>query len=166
MCIAAAPLLLIQTAVGIGSAIAGHVGQQRAAKAQERAIRTGYNNQVAQLENQRREQNIQARTEMSERARQAMIERARLRAASAEGGATGNTMDQIMGANEFAAGQDMAMMSENARNRNRQSAQEGIAMQSRATSELNQIERPSLLSTGLQIAGIAANAGQEYRKIK
>lgn len=95
-----------------------------------------------------------------------MIERARLRAASAEGGVGGNSIDRIMGENEFNLGQDLSMMTENARNVNRQSSMEGMAMQAQAQSRLNQIERPSLLNTGLQIAGIGVSAGQQYSKTR
>jgi hypothetical protein len=78
----------------------------------------------------------------------------------------GNTIDQIFGAADFSAGQDMAMMQENARNVNRQSAMVGEGMRARTQGQLNTIERPSMLNTGLQIAGIGMGAAQQYRKIK
>jgi hypothetical protein len=159
-------MLAINAAVGAASALAAHSGQRQMAKAQERSTMAAYHNGVAQLENQRREQGVQTQTQMSERARQAMLERGRLRAASAEGGAGGNSIDRIMGSNEFALGQDLAMMSENSRNTARQSAQEGMGMQAQAQSRLNQIERPSILNTGLQIAGIGMSAASDYKKIK
>lgn len=159
-------LLAISSAVSVASTLAAHVGQGQVAKQQDRAVRTDYNMGVAQLERQRLEQNVQSRTEMGDRARQAMIERSRLRAASAEGGVGGNSIDRIFGTHATATSQDMAMMSENARNVNRQSAMGGMSMQASATGRLNQIERPSVLNTGLQIAGIGVGAAQQYKKIK
>ena len=162
---ASTTMLAIQTAVSIGSAVMAFVGQKQAAKKQEKAAMTAYNNDRAQLEEQRRQEGLQARQQMSERGKQALFERARLRAASAEGGVGGNSIDRIFNENSFAAGQDMATMQENARNGVRQSMQQGEAMRSTAQSRLNAIERPSMLSTGLQIAGIGADAYSKYKKI-
>lgn len=166
MCVAAAPLLMIQTAMSVAGAVMSYVGQQQQAKKQERAVMDSYNSQTAQLQEQRRQQNVEAQQQMSERGRQALFERARLRAASAEGGTGGNSVDRIFGAADFQAGQDVAMMQENARNVSRQSALEGQALHSQAQSRLNTIERPSLLNTGLQIAGIGMDSYNKYQKIK
>jgi hypothetical protein len=160
------PTLIISTALSIASSAAAHDGQRKQAKAQTKAIQEGHNMANAQLEEQRRQQNVQARSDMSERAKQAMTERARLRAASAEGGLMGNSIDQIFGNQAFNTNQDLAMMTENARNVGRQSTIVGTAMSSRAKGNLNQVQHPSLLNTGLQIAGIGVGAKQQYNKIK
>jgi hypothetical protein len=160
------PTLMISTALSIASAAAAHQGQKQQAKAQTQAITSGYNMDVAQLQEQRRQQNVQSRTDMSERAKQAMTERARLRAASAEGGLMGNSIDQIFGTQATQTNQDLAMMTENARNVGRQSTMVGTGMASRAQGNLNQVQHPSLLNTGLQIAGIGVGAKQQYNKIK
>lgn len=169
MCVAAIPagaMLAINAAVGAASALAAHAGQQQMAKAQESAARTSYNMGVSQLERQRLEQNTQAQVQMSERARQAMIERGRLRAAMPGAGVEGGSIDRIAGNHEYMVNRDLAMMTENSRNTARQSAQEGIGMQAQAQSRLNQIERPSILNTGLQIAGVGLDAASDYKKIK
>ena len=160
------PTLIISTALSIASSAAAHDGQKKSAKAQTKAITSGHNMANAQLEEQRRQQNVQSRNDMSERAKQAMTERARLRAASAEGGLMGNSIDQIFGTQATQTSQDLAMMTENARNAGRQSTMVGTAMSSRAKGNLNQVQHPSLLNTGLQIAGIGVGASQQYNKIK
>jgi hypothetical protein len=161
-----ATLLAIGTAISAATAVSSYQGQKKSAQAQTKAIQEGHNTANAQLEEQRRQQNVQARTDMSERAKQAMTERARLRAASAEGGLMGNSLDQIFGNQAFNTNQDLAMMTENARNVGRQSTMEGIGMASAAQGRMNQVQHPSLLNTGLQIAGIGVGAKQEYNKIK
>lgn len=159
-------LLAISTAISVASTAMSYIGQKQQAKNQERAATTAYNNDRAQLEEQRRQEGVSAREEMSQRGKDAMQARATLRAASADGGIGGNVVDRIMTGNEAAAGQDIAMMKENGRNTARQSGHQGIAMQSQAQSRLNAIERPSLLGTGLQIAGTVVGAKQQYNKIK
>jgi hypothetical protein len=161
-----ATLLAIGTAISAATAVSSYQGQKKSAQAQTKAIQEGHNMANAQLEEQRRQQNVQARTDMSERAKQAMTERARLRAASAEGGLMGNSIDQIFGNQAFNTNQDLAMMTENARNVGRQSTMEGIGMASAAQGRMNQVQNPSFLNTGLQIAGIGVGAKQEYNKIK
>lgn len=167
MCLpVAAPVLLaIQTATAVAGAVFSHIGQQQAANAQEKAIKQGYNSQVSQLNEKNRQEQVKAGQEMSERARQAMFERARLRAASAEGGLGGISVDNIFSANEWALGQDLATMNENYRNTARQSVMEGTAMRAEAQSRLTSIERPSILNTGLQIASIGLDSAQQYSKL-
>ena len=78
----------------------------------------------------------------------------------------GNSIDQIFGTQATQTNQDLAMMTENARNVGRQSTMVGTGMASRAQGNLNQVQHPSLLNTGLQIAGIGVGAKQQYNKIK
>ena len=162
MCEPTTILAIVSLAIGAASAAQANKAQTKAANNANQAATTAYNLDNAQLENQRREANVAQRSEMSLRAQQALAERSRLRAAGAEGGLEGNSIDRIYGANEFALGQDMATLTENASNQNRQSSMEGIAGQSRLQSRLNQIERPSNLMTGLQIGSAAFGAYDSY----
>lgn len=164
--IPATTMLAAQTAVGVAGALAAHAGQASAARAQTKAATASYNSSMAQLAEQRRQQGVQTQTEMSERAKQAMIERGRLNAASAEGGVIGTSINRIKSANEYAYGSDLAMMRENYTNTSRQSVLEGQAMGATYQSRLSQIERPSILNTGLQIAGVGLDAASQYKKLK
>lgn len=165
MCVPAAAVPLIQAGFAAASTVMAYQGQQRAASAQAEAANSAHNASMMQLEEQRRQVNMQTSQEMSERGRQALMERGRLRAAAAEGGVGGNSISRIFGANEFNYGQDLAMMQVNNRNVMRQSAAEASGIAAQTQSRLNSIERPSLLNAGLQIAGIGMEGYSKYKKI-
>lgn len=144
------------TLLAIGSAVAGHVAQAQQASAERKAARQAYASEQAQINEKYRQENAEISQEMSQRAHEAMVERGRLRAAYSEGGLSGNSLDNILRTNEFALGGDLSTMEANRGNVKRQTYAELHGARAAAQSRLNQAQSPSILSTGLQIAGSVA----------
>lgn len=125
------------------SAGVGLYRAERNADRQAAAVR-----QAAEI--QQDEINDQLSVEANQRARAARAERARIRAASAETGLTGTTIGSLLRDVDFQAGMDIALMEQNAGNRQR-------AADSQTRSRLNAIPQPDFIGTAL-------NAGlQIYR---
>lgn len=111
---------------------------KRNADKQERASKK------AQAEREKQIQE-QLTDETNDRRRKARKERARLRAASAESGLGGVTLNTLLNDVDFQAGTDVANLAKNAGNATRNS-------RTQLQSTLNQIEQPDY-------AGAVANAG-------
>lgn len=93
----------------------------------------------------------QASVDTVERQRQARAERARLRAASAESGAVGISIDEVLDNVDFQSGMDTSLIDQNLDNGRRASS-------ANLQSNLNRVEQPdylgAALNTGLQITSI------------
>lgn len=143
----------IMLAVSAASAVASYAQQQDAARKQEHAAEDNYRAQQEQLAQQQKQVNEGAAQQESERARAMLIEQGRLRVASGEAGVYGNSVDRSMNESVFNAGTDITSIENNRRNGILQSGAEGNALRARAQGIINTSQRPSLIGTGLQIAG-------------
>lgn len=155
------PTMGIATAsllVGVASSVAGFVQQGQQAKAQQKSVEANYAQQTETLKLQYDQAQKQSTDEMSQRAREAMIEQARLRVIGGESGLSGGSNDRIENESQFNLGTDIASIESNRRNYMKQLGEEGKSLGAGNQSQINQIKRPSLIGTGLQIAGSAVDA--------
>lgn len=102
MCVDPATASLI---LGGVSAAASFVGSNQQANAQARLIEESNRQNNAALAARQQEEFSQASEEMSDVAREALLERARIRAASAEAGVAGFTLDSLLGESSMAESQ-------------------------------------------------------------
>lgn len=154
MCIPAAAALFIAQA---GQAVMSYAGQKQQAKAQENAIRANDAQQMQTMEVQQWQARGAASEQMSERAKAAATERARLTVLSAESGLAGANTDRMFNESAFNAGQDITSIQRNARNTQQQQELEKKSLRTQNEGKFNTIQRPSILGTGLQIAGSYAD---------
>jgi hypothetical protein len=148
------------------TAVVGYIQQSEAADAQESAVQANYAQQQDALNKQYDQTQQQAKQQVSERAREAMVERARLRVFAGEAGVAGVSSSRIEGISQMREGTDIATIESNRKNTLDQLYQEGKGVRAQNQSRLNSINRPSLLGTGLQIAGSVAGAATEQERLK
>lgn len=162
--ITAGELAAASLAVGVLSAGASFAQQADQASKTDKAAKENYAQQSEALKVQYEQTQKQATDDMSERAREAMIERARLRVIGGESGLSGGSNDRIENESQFNLGTDIASIESNRQNSMRQLKEEGKSLRAGSQSQINQIKRPSLIGTGLQIAGSAVDAAttQKY----
>lgn len=162
------PTTIAIAALAIGTASAGmsYMQQSQQASAQRKATEENYAQQMKALQLQYDQTNKQTADEMSVRAREAMIESARLRAISGESGLAGISNDRIQNESQFNLGTDIASIESNRQATLKQLHQEGKSIRAGNQSQINQIKRPSLIGTGLQIAGVAASSAATYKSLK
>jgi hypothetical protein len=149
--------------VGVASSVGGFMQQGQQAKANRKALQSDYTQQMDTLQQQYKQTNQQATDEMSQRAREAMIEKAKLRVAGGESGLFGGSNDRIVNESSFNEGTDIASIESNRQNSLRQIEQEGKGIRAGSVSQISRIQRPSLIGTGLQIAGQAVETGKDYQ---
>lgn len=152
--------------VAVAGAVAGYAQAQNQAEKQEAGIRQGYAANLNQLQVQQTQINQQATDKASAASLEALRETGRLRAIGGDAGALGSSFDRQTNEVEMNTGQNIAAIEANRVSAASQSSAEGAAAQARATLQLNSIKQPSLIGTGLQIAGVgmdAARRGQQNR---
>jgi hypothetical protein len=162
MCIPAAAAGLIISTV---SAAVSYVQQDRTARQHTRAI---YEADRANLDSsleQERQVNSQATDQKSQRTREAMIERGRLRVIAAESGLEGG-LDRIERASMFNEGYDIASIESNRMNAVAQVRAERAAGRTLTGIRLASVQRPSLVGTGLQVAGAVAEYGAAQERTR
>ena len=100
--------------------------------------------------------------DMSERHKQAMIDQAESRAIAGESGALGFSTDRMMADSYMQLGQDIMSMEQNKSNRLAQLDVNNKSYRAQAQSQANEAysRAPSVVDTGLQIAGTVAGAYQ------
>lgn len=162
------PTTLMAASLAISAAGAGlsYVEGNRAAKQQQEAILKSaelQNIQTAQVYDQ---QNQAAMEESSQRHVQWLQELGRLRTIGAESGLTGATENRLENEAATAADRDISTIEANRLKGSQQTASTGVAQQRQADADLKSIKRPSLLGTGLQIAGAAVSTGMDYNRYK
>lgn len=153
-------------AIGTASAGFGFIQQGQQAKMERRAVQDNYAQQMQTLQTQYAQTNKQAMEEMSIRARENLIENARLRAFAGESGLAGISNDRIQNESMFNFGTDISSIESNRQSSLRQLYREGRETRAGATSRINQMPRPSLIGTGLQIAGVAVDSAATYKAAK
>lgn len=157
----AAQWAMASFAVSAASAVNNYYAGQAQAKASSDAAWSNYYQQSATMAEQANQIAAQSNNEMSERAIQANIEQAKLRVAAGEAGVAGNLTDMWFRDSVMQESRDMASIEANKSNRLKQNALETQGLYARAQSSSNvaSSKAPSLLGTGLQIAG----AGLDYQ---
>lgn len=153
--------------VSAASAAASYVQASDTARRQEHASQDAYDNQVGQIRNEQTQETQQASEQMSERARQAMIETGHLQALAIDSGTNGGgSNDRVTNEANFNAGQDIAAMQANASSAQRQLAEQASGSYSQAVSRDASIQQPSLIGTGLQIAGSSLSSYTSLQSAK
>jgi hypothetical protein len=146
------------TILAIASTVATTAATASSARAQTKAIEQGYAQQMETVQEQYKQIDAQASQQMTERAREAMKERARLRVIAGEFGIGGGVSeDRIMNESRFNEGTDMATIEANRMSNLKQTELEAKGMRAGSVRQLSQVKQPSLIGSGLQIAGIYAD---------
>jgi len=130
--------------MAVASTVAGAVGARKQAKGQMASSAT-------QRKAQGEEISGKAGRSMGERVKQGRAERSRLRVAAGESGVAGQSFEAQMMDSAFQEDEDLAMIGKNA-------GYEQRGSEARFQSSLAQVNNPSALETGLQIAGAGASA--------
>lgn len=159
-------IALASLAIGTASAGMGFLQQGQQAKLQRKSVEANYAQQMETLQTQYAQTNKQAVEEMSVRARESMIENSRLRAWAGESGLAGISNDRILNESQFNLGTNISSIESNRQASLRQQYREGREVRAGATSKINQMPRPSLIGTGLQIAGVAVDSAATYKAAK
>lgn len=155
----------IAIAVAAAGAAASYDSGQRQLYATTKAAHDNQEIQNKQLEEQRQQIAKQAANDETERMRASQQETSKLRVISGESGALGITSDRLLQDSKFQEGSDIATIEANKVSALKQTDLTGLSNYNQNTSTVNQAANraPTLLGTGLQIAGSAANTYMGYR---
>lgn len=153
MCTVAA----IPAAIAIGSSILSYTQQSKAADKAEHATEEQKAANLLALDEQAHQVDAQASDSMGIRAREASIERGRLAAVAADSGLGGQGATRLENASRFSEGFDITALEQNRKASQRQINRQRDAVRAGADARLASLPQPSLLGTGLQIAGAVAN---------
>jgi hypothetical protein len=127
------------TALAVASTAASIVTETKAAKTQERAIRT-------QLEQSNKEINQKATAEVNDRQRATRREQARIKVAAGEAGLQlGGSIDLLLQDSLMQGGLSNERTAQNREN-------ELLSANAEANSMLSRVEKPTLLGAGLRLA--------------
>jgi len=161
--ITAAQWAMASFAATATTAVASYVGGQSQASAQNKAAWDNYNANQAIMAEQAKQIAASANNEVSERQIQAQIEQAKLRTVAGESGVAGNLVDRWFQDSEMQESRDIASIETNKSNRLKQNNLETQGLYARAQGQANEAssKAPSLLGTGLQIAGAGAEYGRK-----
>lgn len=155
----ATQLAAASAAVSSVASIASFAAQSQSADRQSAAAQAAYDSQVTQVRNEQTQSAQAAGAQMSERARQAMIETGHLQALSNESGTNGGgSNDRVTNEANFNGGTDIATLQANAESQQRQLSMQANGAYSQAAQRMSSIQQPSLIGTGLQIAGAGLSA--------
>jgi len=141
------------TAISIFTTVAGFIGDSQAADDQDDQIleQQRLNNEALLARQQ--EVNEDATKETSEATIEARKKRATLRVAAGESGLTGNFIDTLEGGVAGDLGRTRTNIEKQRKREEKQTERELRGVKSRAQSDLNSVQRPSIVGAGLQIAG-------------
>ena len=143
------------TAISIGSSLMSFAGGQQAAADQQAATNASTQSMYDQTAVKQQEINDKYAMDEAERKKQGMIDRAQSVTTAGESGALGFTMDRLLGDSFMQEGLDMMSMETNRTNAIKQTEAENKSYQAKgnAANVTAQNQAPSLLGTGLTIAG-------------
>jgi hypothetical protein len=144
------PVTIAAVAISVVSTAYGVYATEKNADRQEKALRAAQAQEEEEIYDQKS-------VEAQERSKRARAERARLRAASAESGAVGLSIDEVLNDVDFQAGIDIANMTTNQTNTVNSSRQ-------RLNTNLNRIEQPDYIAAGLQIGQTITGGYQQAGK--
>ena len=142
----------IVMALSMASTATGLFAQRQAANAQLEALET-------QRQAQAEELSAQAEQRMGERVKKARRERARLRVAAGEAGIAGASFEAVLADSFAQQNQDLATIAKNVAFADR-------ASQARFRSAVAQVDRPTLVSSALQIGLSGAQGFQSGLQIQ
>ena len=144
-------------ALSIASAGMQYVSGQQAAANQADAIRAQTEASYKQMAEKEKQINQQYANSEAERQKQGMIERAQVKNTAGESGALGFTSDRLLKDSFMQQGTDLMSMEANRQNAIKQAELEkaGFAAKGSAATAEAYSRAPSLIGTGLQIAGDA-----------
>jgi hypothetical protein len=163
--ISATTLAITSAATSAVGSAAAYYAQSQAASRQTDAAQKAYDSQITQIKNQQTEESQAASAQMSERARQALIETGHLQALANESGTNGGgSNDRVTNEANFNAGTDIATLEANAQSQQRQLAMQATGAYSTAASRMASIQQPSLIGTGLQIAGAGLSSATGIKR--
>jgi hypothetical protein len=151
---AMASMLAISAAQTVMQTAAG----QEQAKAQQRAIAAGHDNQQALQNAQALQINKQATEQQSAAAREMIQERARLSVASGEAGIAGQSVGLAINDASMRGGQNIAAIESNRASMIAQNRAEAAGMRANAQSKANSVDYPSWIGAGLKIAGAGTSS--------
>lgn len=153
MCVWAIPI-----AIAAGSALLSYSQQRKAASKQEGATQQSREAAYEALDRQDEEIEAQAGQTAGIRAREAMIERGKLAAIAGDSGLAGQGLQRLQNESRFTEGQDLGSIEENRKRQHKQVVASRHAADANGELRLASISQPSLIGTGLQIAGSYYNA--------
>lgn len=140
-------------AVQVAATASDHEEKRSMANKQADAIKDAYRVSDTQAQERYKQVNADAAEKQSARAREARIERARIAVAAGESGLSGLNAVRLEGEAEGAAGRDFTRTETDRASSERATFLEMQGIRSRAQGQLNTIKYPSLVQSGLQIAG-------------
>ena len=156
----------LMLAMSAATAAVTYAQAEDAAEKAEKAAHDNYNQGMQTVNEQYRQQNDQATQEMSIRAQEARKEMARARVIAGESGAIGGVSDsRIAHESQMALQTDMATISANRKNANNQTHLEAKGLHAGARGQISQIRQPSLIASGLQIAGTYTESVATERRL-
>lgn len=149
--------------VGVASTVAAQDAARKSANTQADTINA--NNAAEHMDAQRTEDQLAGATaeQMSMRAIEARKNLARIQTLNGEGGG-GATGDRLANESAFNANQDQATIGDNFKKQASQLAFGGAAASRSAQSQMASIRQPSLLGTGLTIAGQGIGTYNDYQR--
>lgn len=152
-------------AIMAASAVVTYIGGQQQAKNVATASNNAAKLQYQQINEKQGQINDQSAVDQSERNKQGLLERAQMATIAGESGALGLSSDRILGDSFMQEGTDMASMEKNRQSAMKQTTWEGLQAQGQAqsTNQRAADAAPTLIGTGLQIAGDVA-VGNERAK--
>lgn len=163
-------------AISAASGVANYMAQSAQADAQEdynrqlnKNAEQAYVNDLEALRLQQVQDEKQAKQKIIQNQKEALAARSRAKTAAGEAGVSGLSVDALLADFENQEAQFKDSVVENLDNRNQQRFQESIAAGTRLQSRQNSaqpVSRPSLLGTGLQIAGSSVGTLQDYNRYK
>jgi hypothetical protein len=163
--ITATQLAIASFAASAAGSIATYAAQSSSASRQTDAAQAAYDSSVTQLRNQQVESSQAASAQMSERARQALVETGHLQALANESGTNGGgSNDRVTNEAAFNAGTDIATMENTAASQQRSLADQARGTYATAQQRMSSIQQPSLIGTGLQIAGAGLSSATSIQK--
>ena len=155
----------VMTALAVGGAVTSFMGGNSAADAQAKAAQANLESQYAQTAEKQKQINEQSALETHEREKQGMIDRGESRTIAGESGALGFSSDRLMADSFMQQGTDIMSIEQNRANQAKQSDANNDSYRAQAQSTTNTAynNAPTVLETGLQIAGSVFGANQATR---
>lgn len=164
--ITATQLMIASVVASAAASAASYVQQSQSASRQSDAAQKAYDSTVVQTKNQQFETSQASAAQQSERARQAMVETGHLQALANESGTTGGSNDRVTNEANFNAGTDIATIQANTASSQRQLISNLNGAYATAQQRDASIVNPSLVGTGLQIAGSGVSSYTQLQAAK
>lgn len=156
---------IVGLVISIAASAASYVQADQAAKRQEKAIRASADQSQAVVADQKQQILSQEASNLFDIKRAQTREDGSLRAAAGESGLGGISMASILNDTTMQAGFESSRVNSDTEKALKQNALEAKGLATQASSNINQIQRPSAFGTGLQIAGSAVSAYSQHKAL-